>query len=152
MKFELFNKQELEDMELPYIIFEDPDFGNRLPYDAEKFDIIFSQNLMSQIKYKFELWNEVLRLLKPGGLSFHTDVRGLNIYSKGLILDLRDALSEIRRHGIEINLLEDKNSIRFKKTSGLLTFPVSPHRPIPENTENLGQEQRQPEMGYNLTL
>jgi SAM-dependent methyltransferase len=152
LKLELFNKQELQEMELPYIVFEDPDFGNRLPYNAEKFDIIFSQDLMSQIKYKFELWNEVLRLLKPGGLALHTDVKGLNIYSKGLILDLRNALLEMRRHGIEINTMEDKSTIRFKKGLSLIPFPVSPHQPIAENSKNLGQELSDTQMGYNLSL
>jgi SAM-dependent methyltransferase len=152
LKFELFNLQEIKNMELPYVVFEDLDFGRSLPYNPEKFDLIFSQGMMSQIKYKFELLNEVLRLLRPGGLSFHTNVSGLKIYSKGLILDQRDAFMELRRWGIEINSLEDKTSIRMKRGENFILFPVSPHHPVPENKENLNSDKSQYEMGYNLNL
>ncbi len=70
-------------MDLPYIVFQDLDFGNRIPYEENKFDLIYSQDTVSYIKYKFELFNEIMRVLKPGGISIHTDVTGMNIYSKG---------------------------------------------------------------------
>lgn len=150
LKFEIFNREEVENMELPYVIFEDLDFGGRFPYNDNKFDIIFSQNTISAIKYKFELFNEVLRVLRPGGLAYFTDLSGLNIYDNGLIMELRDTLAVFRRKGLDINLMENRQTLRFKKTRKNFVFPVVPHQPIPENTQNLSQELRRPEMGYNL--
>lgn len=149
LKFQIFNKTEIDQIELPYIIFQDMDYGARIPYDENKFDVIFSQDTMSHIKYKFELFNEILRVLKPGGMSFHTDVTGMNIYRKGIVLDLRDALAEIRRRGIEIHTLENRKSLRFKKGEETLTFPVSPHRALPQNSPHSGQDGS--EMNYNIT-
>ena len=148
LKFQIFNKTEIDEIELPYIVFQDLDFGARIPYDENKFDVIFSQDTMSHIKYKFELFNEIMRVLKPGGMSFHTDMTGVNIYWKGIVLDLRDALAEIRRRGIEIHTLENKKSIRFKKGEETMTFPVAPHRPIPQNPSHVSQDNG--EMNYNL--
>jgi SAM-dependent methyltransferase len=150
LKFEIFTKFDIEQIDLPYIVFQDLDFGARIPYDQNKFDVIYSQATLPHIKYKFELFNEIMRVLRPGGISFHTDISGLNIYSKGLVLELRDALAELRRRNIEINTLEDKGSIRFKKPDFNALFPVTPHQPIPENLKNLPQELRRPEMGYNI--
>ncbi len=150
LKFEIFNKHEVEQVDLPYIVFENLDFGKRIPYAQNKFDLIYTQDTLRHIKYKFELLNEIMRVLKPGGLSFHTDVTGVNIYSKGLVLDLRDAMGELRRRGIDINTLENRESIRFKKPDYNVLFPVSPHQPIPENLNNLSKELRRPEMGYNI--
>lgn len=148
LKFQIFNKTEVDEIELPYIIFQDLDFGARIPYDENKFDVIFSQDTMPHIKYKFELFNEILRVLKPGGMSLHTDMTGLNIYWKGIVLDLRDALAEIRRRGIEIHTLENKKSIRFKKGEETTIFPVAPHIPIPQNPSHGSQDNG--EMNYNL--
>lgn len=150
LKFEIFNKQEVEDIDLPYVVFQDLDFGGRIPYDDNKFDLIFSDDTVSHIKYKFELFNEIMRVLRPGGVSFHTDITGLNIYSKGLVMELRDAMAEIRRRGIDVKTLENREAIRFRKTRKGYIFPVTPHQPIPENVENLSQELRRPEMGYNI--
>lgn len=150
LKYGLFNKEEIQDIELPYIVFEDLDFGGRISYAENKFDFIFTQNVMPKIKYKFELMNEMMRVLRPGGVAFNTDLTGVNVYGKGLVLELRDALAEIRKRGIDIKLLEDKNSIRFKKPNHNALFPVTPHQPIPENASSLSQELRRPEMGYNL--
>jgi SAM-dependent methyltransferase len=152
LKFGIFNKNEVSVMELPYIIFEDMDFGKRFPYDDNKFDLIFSQFTIQHIKYKFELFNEVMRILKHEGVSYHTDVTGLNIYSKGLNIELRDAFAEIRKKGFDIKTLEDKNSIRFKKFPNTVTFPFIPHQPIPQNLNNIPFELRRPQMGYNLGL
>jgi SAM-dependent methyltransferase len=150
LKFEIFNKFEIEQVELPYLIFQDLDFGATIPYDENKFDLVYSQSTIQHIKYKFELFNEIMRILRPEGLSLHTDVSGLTLYSRGLVLGLRDALAEIRRRGIEIHTLEDPLSIRFKKPKATLIFPVIPHQPIPLNLNNLSKELRRPEMGYNI--
>lgn len=150
MKYSLFTKQEIEDVELPYILFQDLDFGAKIPYAENKFDVIFSQNVLSKIKYKFEVMNEMMRVLRPGGIGIHTDLSGVNIYAKGIVLELRDAIAEIRKRGIDIKLLEDKKSFRFKKPNMNALFPVTPHQPIPENINALPQELRRPEMGYNL--
>lgn len=151
LKFEIFHKAEIEGIDLPYVVFQDLDFGARIPYDENKFDVVFSQDTMNHIKYKFEVFNEIMRVLKPGGLSYHTNITGVNIYAKGLVIDLRDALAEFRRRGIDIVTLEDRESIRFKKNNYNALFPVSPHQPVPENQSSLSQELRRPEMGYNIT-
>lgn len=151
LKFEIFNKVEINEIDLPYVVFEDLDFGARIPYDENKFDVVFSQDTVSEIKYKFELFNEIMRILKPGGVSFHTDISGVNIYSRGLVLELRDALAEIRRRGIDVKTLENRSSIRFKKPGHNVLFPVAPHQPIPANLNNIPSELRRPEMGYNIT-
>lgn len=150
LKFEIFNKVEVEQIDLPYVVFQDLDFGQRIPYAQNKFDVIFSQDTLSHIKYKFELFNEIMRVLKPNGLSFHTDVEGVNIYSKGLVLDLRDAMGELRRKGIDIRTLENQKTVMFKKRDYNAIFPVTPHQSIPSNLGNLSQELRRPEMGYNI--
>ena len=150
LKFGIFNKEEINQIELPYVVFQDLDFGGIIPYDDAKFDLIYSQNTIPHIKYKFELFNEILRVLKPEGLSLHTNLEGVNLYSKGLVLELRDALGELRKKGFDIKSLDDPTTIRFRKTNLRTEFPVGPHQPIPENTSNLPQELRRPEMGYNI--
>lgn len=150
LKFEIFTKREVEDMGLPYVVFQDLDFGDKIPYDENKFDLIYTQEVISNIKYKFEVFNEIMRVLRPGGVSFHTGIAGLNIYSKGLIVDLRDAMAELRRRGIDVKTLENREAIRFRKPHFNQIFPVTPHQPIPQNTQNLSQELRRPEMGYNI--
>ena len=151
LKFEIFNKFEIERVTLPYIVFQDLDFGATIPYDEKKFDLIYSQSSIGHIKYKFELFNEIMRVLKPGGISLHSDISGLNIYSRGIVLELRDALAELRRLNIDINTLENDVTIRFRKSASFNdVFPVTPHQPIPTNLQNLPQELRRPEMGYNI--
>lgn len=151
LKFEIFTKTDIEQIDLPYLIFQDLDFGARIPYAEGKFDIVYSQGVIPEIKYKFELFNEVMRVLKNGGISYHSDVSGLNLYAKGIVLELRDALAEFRRRGFDINTLEDRKTIRFRKGNYNALFPVEPHQPIPASTINLSQELRRPEMGYNIT-
>lgn len=151
LNFELFSRAELNEMELPYLLFLDLDFGAKIPYKDNRFDVIFSQDTISEIKYKFELFNEIMRILKPGGVSFHTDLSGVNLYSKGVVLDFKDALAELRRRDVDIKTLENQNSIRFKKPDYNQVFPVQPHQPIPTNLNNIPKELRRPEMGYNIT-
>jgi SAM-dependent methyltransferase len=150
LKFGIFNKEEIDQLELPYVVFQDLDFGGKIPYDDAKFDLIYSQNTIPHIKYKFELFNEILRVLKPEGLSLHTNLEGVNIYSKGLVLELRDALGELRKKGFDIKTLDNPTTIRFRKKDLRTEFPLGPHQPIPENTSNIPLELRRPEMGYNI--
>jgi ubiquinone/menaquinone biosynthesis C-methylase UbiE len=150
LKFEIMTKADAENMILPYVVFQDLDFGSRIPYDDNKFDLIYSQGTIPHIRYTFELFNEIMRVLKKDGLSFHTDVTGVNIFFKGVLISLKEATKEFRKKGIESYVLDNPQSFRFKKTMNHSTFPVTPHLPIPEQTENLSSELRRPEMGYNL--
>jgi SAM-dependent methyltransferase len=146
----IMEKAELEGMDLPYVVFADLDFGGRLPYSNNKFDVIYSQNTIKYFKYKFELLDEILRLLKPEGISILSDLPPINIYKNGVVMEEDEAFLEFRKRGIEVNLLENDTSLMLKKRGDSQKFPVSPHQPIPENVENLSQEFRRPEMGYNL--
>lgn len=151
LKFEIMNKDELQDIVLPYLVFADLDFDAGIPYKDNRFDLIYSQDTMRHIKYKFELWNEVLRVLKPGGISLHTDLSGLNIYDGGVVIEPHDAFLEMRKRGFEIKDLENEQSVMFKKTDQKhLTFPVTPHQPLPDKSIFVSEEQRRPDMGYNL--
>jgi SAM-dependent methyltransferase len=149
LKFEILTKEELENTDLPYILFEDLDFGGRIPYGGAKFDMIFSQDTIKHIKYKFELWNEIMRVLRPQGISIHTDVTGLYIYDDGLVMEIKDAFYEMKKKGLDISALERPETVIFRKTSAdHLIFPVTPHQPIPEG--HIPEELRRPTMGYNL--
>ncbi|HXH30106.1 MAG TPA: methyltransferase domain-containing protein [Bacteriovoracaceae bacterium] len=150
LKFELFTKLELDGIDLPYIVFQDLDFGNRIPYEENKFDLIYSQDTVPYVKYKFELFNEIMRVLKPSGVSIHTDVTAVNIYGKGLIMSLWDAMAEMRKRGIDVSVLENRESIRFRKSKANALFPVTPHQPIPEDVETIPLELKKPQMSYNL--
>lgn len=150
LKFNIMTKPEAEEMFLPYVVFQDLDFGQKIPYDDGKFDIIYSQDTLSHIRYSFELFNEILRVLKVDGLSIHADVTGVNIFSKGVLTSLKEATKEFRKRGIEIYVLDKDTSIRFKKTNSDVTFPVVPHQAIPSKTDSLSLELRRPEMSYNI--
>lgn len=150
LKFDLMTRPELKDIDLPYVIFQDLDFSRPIPYGAEKFDLIYSYDRLRHVKYKFELLNEVMRVLKPGALSLHTDVTGINVYARGVILDKKEAFYEMRKRSIDINTLDNPLSIRIKKGPVYRPFPVTPHHPLPENLENIPEELRRPVMGYNL--
>lgn len=150
LKFDILSKTQLELMELPYVVFQDLDFAARLPYAENKFDLIFSQNTIRHIKYKFELFNEILRVLKPNGLSIHTDLTPINVYDKGVILPFKEAIAEFRRREINIRMLENPRTLYFKKKTANVLFPVLPHQPVPATNENLSKELRRPDMGYNI--
>lgn len=150
LKYEIYPKNQLDDLDLPYLIFQDLDFGQRIPYDENKFDLIYTQNTIPHIRYTFELLNEILRVLKKNAVSIHTDFTGVNIYSNGVVIDLKEAMKEFRKQGLEAYVLDEPTSIRFKKPEYNALFPVTPHQPIPEQIENLSLEQRRPEMGYNI--
>ena len=149
LKFSIMTKAEAENS-LPYVVFQDLDFGQRIPYAENKFDIIYSQATLSNIRYSFELLNEVMRVLKKGGISIHSDIAGVNVYSHGVIISLKEAAKEFRKKGFDIYVLDNQQSLRFKKTDSNTFFPVTPHRPIPAKIDNLSSEQRRPEMGYNF--
>lgn len=151
IKFNVFTKKEIEEVDLPYLVFKDLDYGERIPYSDNKFDLIFTSGFIKQVRYKFELFNEIMRVLKPGGISLHTEMEGIQVYYQGVAIDLNDTWVEMRKHGIEIKHLEDYKSIIFRKAEGLI-FPVVPHRPIPENKGGLSPEFKRPEMGYTLSF
>lgn len=150
INFGILTKDELAEMELPFVIFQDFDFGAKIPYSENKFDVVYSQNTFRHFKYKFELFNEILRILKPSGISLHTDLPAINVYNKGVVLDTQELFLEFRKKGMDIARTEDGQGMIFKKKQDGIFFPVSPHQPIPLNPENLPQETRRPDMGYNL--
>lgn len=152
LKFNIMTKEEAEDITLPYVVFQDLDFGQRIPYDENKFDLIYSQTAIPSVRYTFELFNEIMRVLKKEGQSLHTDVKGVNIFSGGVLISLKEATREFRKRGIEIYVLDNPHSIRFKKPGFNALFPVTPHQPIPPRIDNLPLELRRPEMSYNLNL
>lgn len=152
LKFEIMTRDEVEAMTLPYVVFQDLDYGQRIPYDENKFDLIFSQELIPHIRYTFELFSEIMRVLKKGGTSIHSDFTGVNIFSKGVLLPMNEAMREIRRRGIEIYMLDNPKSIWFKKPDFNVLFPLTPHQPVPKQLDNLSHDLRRPEMSYNLNL
>jgi SAM-dependent methyltransferase len=152
LKFNIMNKEEAEAMFLPFVIFQDLDFGHKIPYDDNKFDLIFSQGTIPHIRYTFELFNENIRILKTDGVGVHTDVTGVNIFNNGLQLSFKDATKEFRKLGHEIFVLDNPQSLRFKKKSGISTFPVNPQQAIPSQIKDLSNELRRPEMNYNIII
>ena len=149
LKFNLMTEVEAKEMILPYIVFQDLDFGQRIPYDDNKFDLIYSQSTLPYIRYTFELFNEIMRVLKKDGVSIHADVTGVNVYSKGVIISMKDAGKEFRKKGIDFYVLENPQSVRFKKNFDTV-FPVTPHQPIPASLKNLSIDQNRSDMSYNL--
>lgn len=152
LKFNIMTKLEAEDKGLPYVVFQDLDFGQRIPYDENKFDVIYSQETLTHIRYTFELFNEIMRVLKKEGTSIHTDLSGVNLFARGVNISLKEASKEIRKRGIEFYVLENPQSIRFKKPDFNAVFPVTPHQAIPLKLDNLSIEMRRPEMSYNLNF
>ena len=150
LKFNIMTKAEAEEMILPYVVFQDLDFGQRIPYAENKFDVIYSQNTINHVRYTFELFNEIMRVLKKDGISVHADVTGINVFSRGVMIPLKEASKEFRKKGIEFYVLDNLESLRFKKPSYNVLFPVTPHQPIPAKIDSLSLEHRRPEMSYNL--
>ena len=152
LKFNIMDKEEAESTFLPFLVFQDLDFGRKIPYDDNKFDLVFSQGTIPHIRYTFELFNENMRILKPDGIGIHTDVTGVNIFHNGLALSLKDATKEFRKLGHEIYVLDNPQSLRFKKRPDSSPFPVSPQQAIPAQVNDLSTELRRPEMNYNLIV
>jgi SAM-dependent methyltransferase len=150
LKFNLMTNEEAENTILPYVVFQDLDFGQKIPYGENKFDLIYSQSTLPYIRYTFELFNEIMRVLKTGGVSIHTDVTGVNIYEKGVNISLKDAATEFRKRGIDFYVLDNEQSVRFKKPNQQAVFPLTPHWLIPTQIDNLSEEQKRPEMSYNF--
>lgn len=152
LKFNIMTEEEAKEMVLPYAVFQDLDFGQPIPYDDNKFDLIYSQETLAHIRYSFELFNEIMRVLKKSGVSIHTNLSGVNIFSRGVNISLKEAFKEFRKKGIEMYVLDNPESVRFKKTDYNQTFPVTPQLPIPSKIDNLSIELSRPEMSYNLSL
>lgn len=150
VNFNIMVKEDLVNLELPFVLFQDLDFGVRIPYGDNKFDVIYTQNTLRHFKYKFELMNEIMRVLKPGGVSIHADLPAINVYDKGLVMDIHDVVVEFRKRGFDISLLENENTLMIRKKDINSAFPVEPHQPVPENPDSVPLELRRPEMGYNL--
>lgn len=149
VKFGIFTRSELEGLELPFAVFEDLDFGTGIPYSDNRFDLVYSQNTLRHFKYKFELFNEIFRIMKPGGVSIHLDLPPINVYDNGVVLSFSESIIEFRRRGMNVQAI-DEDGIIFRKMKDVESFPVTSHQVIPEETENLPQELRRPDMGYNL--
>ena len=150
LKFNIMTKVEAEALSLPYVVFQDLDFGQKIPYNENKFDVIFSQATLGNIRYTFELFNEIMRVLKKGGVSIHSDVTGVNVYSRGVSISMKEATKEFRKRGIDIYVLDNPQTLRFRKPDQNALFPVTPHQPIPLKIDSLSPEQSRPEMSYNL--
>ena len=150
LKFGIFSHKELEHMELPHITFQDLDFGNQLPHKNEFFDLVFSQYTFEHIRYKFELLNEVLRVLKIGAISLHSDFKGVHIYSQGLLIGQKDAFAFLRKKGLPIKALDNDGAFMFTKPQHKFVFELRPHKALPKSMNDLSQELKKPEMGYNL--
>jgi len=150
LKFEIMTKEELENIELPYVIFQDLDFGQSIPYNENKFDLVFADDVIRLVKYKFELMDEIMRILKPDGQALITDLQGLDVYSDGVILDQKEIFTELRRRGVDAGLIGESTSLRFKKNRSGIVFPVTPHQPIPTNPASTSDDVRRSQMGYNL--
>lgn len=150
LKYDFFTKAELETLELPYVVFQKFDYGRQIPYDDNKFDVIFSHDTIKYIKYSFELFNDILRVLKVGGVSIHSDVLGVLIYDRGALVDFKHAFFELKRRGVDIAPLENPRSLWFKKITIEDRFPLTPHHPIPARIDNIPEASGVQEMGYNL--
>lgn len=141
LHFGIFNKEEIEGLELPYIVFTDMDFGNKIPYGDEKFDIIFSQSTLNTIKYKYELFNEILRLLRPGGVSVHTNFKDARLHLASMPLDTNDAIDELRKRGVDIRRLDTTSSILFRRGAVLRPFPVKSRTSLVDSKTNANASQ-----------
>ncbi len=151
LHFGIFTKTDIDSLELPYVVFTDLDFGNAIPYGNEKFDLVFSQSTLQYIKYKFELFNEILRILRPGGQSIHTGVKGYRIHLNNITLDETDSIDELRKRGIDIRRLETRTSIHFKRGTNLRLFPLKPRTPIEDaKQKSLHSDFFDPENDYDF--
>jgi SAM-dependent methyltransferase len=151
LRFGIFSKKEIESLELPYAVFMDLDYGNSIPYGDQKFDLIFSQSTLHYIKYKFELFNEILRLLKPGGVSIHTHFKGVRVHLNNITLDPVDTIDELRKRGMDIRGLETKSSILFKRGTNLKNFPLKSRVPIQDaKQKSLQSDFFDPENDYDI--
>jgi len=74
------------------------DFSNGIPFEDEKFDVVFSNNMLECITDKQALLNEVYRVLKPKGqvvfAHFDWDSQLLDGSDKGLIRKIVQTFNE----------------------------------------------------------
>lgn len=141
----LFTHEELEDIELPYLIFKDLDYGSSIPYNDEKFDVIYSYNLLPRLKYKFEFISETLRILKEGGSSLHVGLGDIHFYHNSIKIESREAYHQLKRLGFDIHHTD--HFILLKKNSPQ-ALPLRPHFPIPNRPEE--SDLKKMDMGYHL--
>jgi SAM-dependent methyltransferase len=52
----------------PYLDEARVGFGEKIPYDDESFDLVFSSNVLEHLEKPEEVFKEVSRVLKPGGI------------------------------------------------------------------------------------
>lgn len=142
----LFTLNDIKDIDLPYLLFRDLDFGNTIPYDENKFDLIFSYSTLPLIKYKFEFLSETLRVLKNGGISIHTGPGDLNLYKSGIKMSEREVFHKLRKVGFNINYNE--KILMFEKVDNNYIIPLTPHFPIPLKTEE--NDNKKLDMSYHL--
>lgn len=150
LKFGLFTEKQLKHMNLPQVSFQDLDFGQKIPFQDEMFDLVYSQYTLMNIRYKFELLNDVLRVLKMGGVSLHSDLLNVPIYSNGAILELKDALALFRKNGLYVKSLREEGSIIFYKKNHDNGFNLSPQHSIPSHLDFISDELKKPQMGYHF--
>lgn len=142
----IFTPEELKEIELPYLLFRDLDYGTAIPYGNERFDLIYSYNMLSNIKYKFELLSETLRVLKKGGVSLHTGVGPIAFYQDGLKIEEREAYHELKKMGFDIQ--SNEKFIILQKTPDKWQIPLKPHFPIPAKVDEF--ESKKLDMSYHL--
>lgn len=142
----IFTQKELKDVELPYLLFRDLDDGNTIPYDENKFDLIFSFHVLPLVKYKFELISETLRILKKEGISLHVGQGELNFFKSGVKLAEREAYHDLKKLGFNIHY--SSKFLMFQKMDDNYLIPLSPQFPIPLKSDE--NENKKLDMSYNL--
>jgi len=152
LKFEIMSKEEAEE-NLPYVVFKDLDFGNHIPYNDSRFDVIFSQHTLTHLHYSVELINETLRVLKTGGTSIHSDLGDLKIYDQNIQISLKEAAVELRKKGFAIHANDSLQMLRVDKTNSTRSsIPLVPLTAIPQKIDSLPSDSRKSSLGYQLKL
>lgn len=141
----IFTIKELKDIELPYLLFRDLDFGGKIPYDNQRFDVVFSHNLLHTFKYKYELLSQTLRVLKTDGVSIHTVPGSINYYLKGIKIDERETFHELKKRGFDI---QSTDKFLMLKKQQYWEIPLRPHFAVPNKPEE--HENKKTDMSYHL--
>lgn len=141
----IFKVKDLKEIELPYLVFRDLDYGTNIPYDNQRFDVIYSYQFLNGIRYEYELLSETLRVLKSDGISIHTGMGNISYYQKGVKIDERETFHELRKMGFEIHSNE---KVLMLKKHTFWEIPLRPHFPIPHKLED--NENKKTDMSYHL--